>query len=304
MTDEEADRDPEPPSHIKERRKREAKLDRQFRERRRELKEKAAGDPWDFIPETHDDMYNPADYEVSPLWEVLADSADTADQFAEVDDLLADTIGRTRLRPHYWSQGDNANLSQKLSGLEATRIYLYLDLSPLPEYRIVNRLKNPRIRESLSIENTVSQPTLNRMPGQMGSKERTYYASQTETLVRQWQDTRFEDWVREPTPDTIAPDGEGVPPIQTLVRELRSETFKYIRLKRDASTEVSKDAAMRVLVTAANGNEFVNDAAKNLELKPWYDGSEIPRGQTLLHHIRKSTREQITQMFGDQRAVV
>ncbi|ERG90968.1 MAG: hypothetical protein J07HQW1_00999 [Haloquadratum walsbyi J07HQW1] len=142
------------------------------------------------------------------------------------------------------------------------------------------------------------------MPGRMGSKERTYYASQTETLVRQWQDTRFEDWVREPTPDTIAPDGEGVPPIQTLVRELRSETFKYIRLKRDASTEVSKDAAMRVLVTAANGNEFVNDAAKNLELKPWYDGSEIPRGQTLLHHIRKSTREQITQMFGGQRAVV
>lgn len=105
MTDEEADRDPEPPSHIKQRRKREAKLDRQFRERRRELKKKAAGDPWDFIPETHDDMYNPADYEVSPLWEVLADSADTADQFAEVDDLLADTIGRTRLRPPLLESG-------------------------------------------------------------------------------------------------------------------------------------------------------------------------------------------------------
>ena len=103
--------------------------------------------------------------------------------------------------------------------------------------------------------------------------------------------------MRNPTPETIAPDGEGVPPVQTLVRELRAKTFPYIRLKRDDSTEVSKDAALRVLVTAANGNEFINDAAKNLDLKPWYDGTEVPTGQTLIYHIRKSTREQITRMF-------
>lgn len=110
----------------------------------------------------------------------------------------------------------------------------------------------------------------------------TTHASETETPVRQWQDTRYEDWVREPTPDTISPDGEGVPPVQTIVRELRSKSFPYIRLDRDSSTEVSKDAALRVLVAAANGNEFVNDAAENLDLKPWYDGSEVPTGQTLL----------------------
>jgi len=51
------------------------------------------------------------------------------------------------------------------------------------------------------------------------------------------------------------------------------------------------------LVATANGNAFVNDAAKNLNLKPWYDGSEIPTGQTLIHHIRKSSREEITRMF-------
>lgn len=34
-----------------------------------------------------------------------------------------------------------------------------------------------------------------------------------------------------------------------------------------------------------------------MDLKPWYDGSEVPTGQTLLYHIRKSSREEITQMF-------
>ena len=295
--DEDADRDPEPPARIKERRERLAELDRQFRERRQELEEKAAADPWEFWPETHDDRYNPADYEIPPLWEVIDDKADTVRRFSDAHDLLAETIGRTSLRPYYWSPGDNEGLTRNLSGLEATRVYLYLDLSPLPEYRIADRLDDSRIRDSLGIENSVSQSTLNRMPGRMESGRRTYYASETETLVRQWQDTRHEDWVREPTPETIAPDGEGVPPVQTLVRELRAKTFPYLRLKRDDSTEVSKDAALRVLVAAANGNAFINDAAKNLDLKPWYDGDEVPTGQTLIYHIRKSSREQITRMF-------
>jgi len=272
-------------------------MDQEFWERREELEEKAAADPWDYWPETHDDMYNPADYEIPPLWEILNEEANRVRRFSDPLDPIAETIGGASLHPHYWSPGDNDGLSQNLSGLEATRVYLYLDLSPLAEYRIADRLDISRVRDSLGIENSVSQSTLNRMPGRMDSRERTFYASETETLVRQWQDTKYEDWVREPTPDTVAPDGEGVPPVQTLARELRSKTFPYIRLDRDASTEVSKDAMLRVLVTAANGNAFINDAAENLDLKPWYDGSEVPKGQTIIHHIRKSTREQITRMF-------
>jgi FOG: Transposase and inactivated derivatives len=68
-------------------------------------------------------------------------------------------------------------------------------------------------------------------------------------------------------------------------------------LKRDDSTSVSKDAAMRVLVAAANKNQFVNDAAKNLDLKEWYDGDEVPTGKTLNYHIQRSSRKDITRMF-------
>jgi hypothetical protein len=186
--DEDADRDPEPPARIEERRERLAELERQFRERRQELEEEAAADPWEFWPETHDDRYNPADYEIPPHWEVIDDKADTIRRFSDAHDLLAETIGRTSLRPNYWNPGDNAELTRNLSGLEATRVYLYLDLSPLPEYRIADRLDDSRIRDSLGIENSVSQSTLNRMPGWMDSGRRTYYASETETLVRQWQD--------------------------------------------------------------------------------------------------------------------
>lgn len=82
-----------------------------------------------------------------------------------------------------------------------------------------------------------------------------------------------------------------------IARELRSKTFKYLRLKRDSSTEVTKDAALRVLIAAANGNGFVNDVAKNLKDKPFYDDGDIPTGQNLTHHLRKSSREAVTRMF-------
>lgn len=298
--DEEADRDPESPGEVAQRRDFVGEIESEFRERQQELEEEAALDPWDYWEETHDDLENPADYEVPPLWERLDANARTVRRRmdeTDVSDPLALAIGKTRLFPWYWSPGDNDDLTQRLGGRDATRLYLYLDLSPLAECRIEDRINFSTLQSELGIENTVSQPTMNRMPGRMEDGRRTFYASEAETLVRQWQDTPFEEWVRDPTPETIAPDGEGMPPVQVIVRELRSKTFKYIRLQRDESTNVSKDAAMRVLVAAANGNGFVNDAAENLDLKPWYDGDEVPTGQTLIYHIRKSSREDITQMF-------
>jgi hypothetical protein len=94
-----------------------------------------------------------------------------------------------------------------------------------------------------------------------------YYASETETPVRQLQDTKLEHWSCDPTPDTIVTDGEGFPPVQVIARELRSKTSKYLRLKRDDSIRVMMDAALRILIAAANGNGFVNDAVKNLKYK-------------------------------------
>lgn len=251
--DDDADRDPEPPGSIRERRKRRAELDRAYRERRRELEKKAEADPWDYWPETHDDLYNQADYEIPPLWETIQEKAHSIKRLSkpDYDDPLAAAIGRTTLVPYYCTPSDHVDICRDLDGVEVIRLYLFMDLSPKPEYRIADQLKYGETRKELELSDTVSQSTINRIPGRLDDRSRNFYASQTETLVRQWEDTKFESLVREPTPDTIAPDGEGMPPVQTLARELRADTFKYIRLKRDSSTEVSKDAAMRVLVAAA-----------------------------------------------------
>lgn len=105
------------------------------------------------------------------------------------------------------------------------------------------------------------------MPGRMDEETRHYYASETETLVRQLQDTKLEHWFRDPTPDTIVTDCEGFHPVQMIARELRSKTFKYIRLKRDSSTEVTKAASLRVLIAAANSGKFVNEAAEQPQVQ-------------------------------------
>lgn len=67
---------------------------------------------------------------------------------------------------------------------------------------------------------------------------------------------------------------------------------------------MTKDASFRVLIAAANSGGFVNDAAKNLDLKPWYDDGDIPTGQNLTHHIRKSSREDVTRMFREANRVL
>jgi len=289
--DDDVERDPETQGSINERREYRAELAEGYRR----AKEEADDSGWHDVLEPTE---HPSRTEPVPLWEVIDTRASHTRRFDDdAFDPLAATIGRVDLYPHFWGPGDCADVTRNLDGREVLRVYLYFDLSPLPEYRVADRLDYSQLRDELSVSTSISQSTLNRLPGRMEEQTRRYYASEAETLVRQWQDTRYEDWVREPTPETVAPDGEGIPPVQTLVRELRAETFPYINFDRDDSVEVSKDAALRVLVAAANGNAFPNDAAENLNLKPWYDGDEIPSASTLNFHIRKSSREDITRMF-------
>lgn len=289
--DDDIERDPESEASIEERREHRRELNRGYK-RAMEVADDSGYD--DVLTPTE----NPAKTEARPLWEAIADKAGTIRMRSKNRfDPLAATLGSVTIRGHYWTPGTCGDVLRDLDGREVVRLYLYFDLSPVPEVRIADQLDYTPLQEELSLSDTVSQSTLNRLPEKMPQRKRQYYANQAETLVRQWQDTPHEAWVREPTPDTISPDGEGIPPVQVLVRELRSDTFPYIRLKRDDSVEVSKDAALRVLVAAANGGEFVNDAAKNLDLKQFYDGDEVPTGQTLLYHIRKSSRGEITRMF-------
>lgn len=82
-----------------------------------------------------------------------------------------------------------------------------------------------------------------------------------------------------------------------IARELRSKTFNYLRLKRDSGTEVTKDASLRVLIAAANSGKSVNETANNLKYKPFYGEDDIPSGQNLTYHLRKSSRESVMRMF-------
>ncbi|WP_238593376.1 transposase [Natronobacterium lacisalsi] len=302
--DEDADRDPESKGEIHERWERKGEISSRYTEAKSKLPDDPRTDPWAYTGLL---SRNPAKNITPPLWEAIKSEAyrvyrwsverDRYDGLESPEHRLAKALGKVQLRHYYWSKGTNENLTENLDGEDATRLYLFFDLSALNQSGVARAIKNPDIREALGIENSVSQPTLNRMPGRMDEETRHYYASETETLVRQLQDTKLEHWFRDPTPDTIVTDGEGFPPVQVIARELRSKTFKYLRLKRDSSTEVTKDAALRVLIAAANGNGFVNDAAKNLKYKGFYDDGDIPTGQNLTHHLRKSSRENVVQMF-------
>ncbi|GAA0270407.1 hypothetical protein GCM10009000_103030 [Halobacterium noricense] len=83
---------------------------------------------------------------------------------------------------------DNENLTENLDGEDATRLYLFFDRSTLNQSGVARAINDTEIRDSLGIESSMNQPTLNRIPGRMDEDDRHYYASETETLVRQLQD--------------------------------------------------------------------------------------------------------------------
>lgn len=218
--DENADREPESKGKIHERRKRKAEISSRYREAKSKLPDNPRYDSWGYTaPPTR----NPAKNIIPPLWEVIKSEAysvyrwsverDRYDELETPEHRLARALGKIQLRPHYWSKPTNENLTNNLDGEDATRLYLFFDLSALNQSGVARAINDSDIREALGIEDSVSQPTLNRMPGRMDDQTRHYYASETETLVRRLQGTKLEHWFRGPTPDTITTDGEGFPPV-------------------------------------------------------------------------------------------
>lgn len=251
--DDDADRDPESKGEIHERWEEKGEISRRYREAESKLPDDPRTDPWAYTALL---SQNPAKNITPPLWEAIKSEAYRVYRWSVERDRydlkspehrLAKALGKVQLRHYYWSKGKNEDLTDNLDGEDATRLYLFFDLSALNQSGVARAINDSDIRESLGIENSVSQPTLNRMPGRMDEETRHYYASEAETLVRQLQDTKLEHWFRDPTPDTIVTDGEGFSPVQVVARELRSKTFKYIRLKRDSSTEVTKDASLKLV---------------------------------------------------------
>jgi hypothetical protein len=166
--DEDADRDPETKGEIRQRWEEKGKISNGYTEARSKLPDSPADDPWGYseLP-----TRNPAKNITPPLWEVLKSEVYRVHRRAEQGRMsnppetpehrLAEAIGRVQLRPYYWSKGTNEELTQNLDGEEATRLYLFFDLSPFTQTDVARAIKKPAFRESLGIEQSVSQPTLN-----------------------------------------------------------------------------------------------------------------------------------------------
>ncbi len=89
----------------------------------------------DYWPGTHDNRDNEEDYEISLLRKRLDSNTRRIRRWMgreDISNLLAATIGPTRLFLDYWSSGDNDGLTQKLDGDGATRVYICLDSPPSP----------------------------------------------------------------------------------------------------------------------------------------------------------------------------
>ncbi len=209
--DEDANREPESKGEIHERQSKKAEISSRYRGAKSKLPDNPRHDPWGY---TALPTCNPAKNIIPPMWEVIKSEAysvyrwsverDRHDELETPEHRLAKALGKVQLRPHYWSKPTNENLTENLDGEDATRLYLFFDLSALNQSGEARVINDSGIREALGIEDSVSQPTLNRMPERIDDETRHYYASETETLVRRLQDTKLEHWFRDPTPDTIA----------------------------------------------------------------------------------------------------
>lgn len=276
-------------------------LDADPDERDRLLEERRENDLTAWRYETHDDFRRQQDHEVEPLGTYLSNELSRirwAKDGPDVADPLANALGRIRFRPHYADHRNFEDITRKLDGMENLRLFFYQNLSPLAEYRVALRLDLASVRDDLGLSANVSQSTLNRIPERMEELGwREHYEAELESAVRNLQKKSYADYVRDPEPETLSSDGEGVPEVKLLSRKLRRKTYPYIQFDRDESVEHSKNALLHALITAAARNRFVTDVAANLDLKPWLDPEDIPTGRTILHHVEKASREQITRMF-------
>ena len=77
---------------------------------------------------------------------------DRYDELETPEHRLAKALGKVRLRPYYWSKPTNEHLTENLDGEDATRLYLFFDLSALNQSEVARAINDPDIQEALGIE--------------------------------------------------------------------------------------------------------------------------------------------------------
>lgn len=161
--DDDADRNPESKGEIHERRQEKTEISSRYTEAKKKLPDDLRDDPWVYTGLL---SRNPAKNITPPLWEAIKSEAyrvyrwsverDRYDDLETPEHRLAKALGKVQLRHYYWSKGKKEDLTENLDGEDATRLYLFFDLSALNQLGVACAIKNPDIREALGIENSVS----------------------------------------------------------------------------------------------------------------------------------------------------
>lgn len=189
-----------------------------------------------------------------------------------------------------------SGLVRKIPLLEAFRAYLYDQLSPTSEHLIAARLKRKDYQTELDISESVSQSTLNRFPDRLKDLLSEYLQGEIEEIACKVQEMKLSEYVRNPQSVEKAVDGEGVPPVIIITRDLRELSYPYLTFDRDDSTIHSLDAFISLLVSAAAHDEFVEEAAENQDLTPGA-GSTVPTRRTLQYHLQEFKPAEISRRF-------
>lgn len=211
---------------------------------------------------------------------------------------LAEAVGKIRLTPRYFPSTAMEEWGGYTDSEDMARGYLYYLLHEDKLLRIGDRIKNrAQIQDKLGVE-PFSASTLRRIENEGYLEDSwTYDAEEqlreaAEAAVRDLHDSDVEvPDLRDPDyPETVS-DGEGEYPLTLILRDLRKQTYPYIRFDRDESVTHSKDMLLRVLASAARDYVHLTTAADGLKYKQWLDEEDVPSRWTLGYHLRKVALE-------------
>lgn len=183
-----------------------------------------------------------------------------------------------------------------LSAEEVARLYVYRELSDLPDYKIEERLKDSDIRETLGISESVTDKTIKRLANEVAARDTTPTIPTIERLIRDMDDNEIPDEYLEPP--EIEADGFGVPEVVELSREMRQRAYGCINLDRDLGrSSFPKWELFKPYEYAGLTDSFLNNTKGALKNIDYYFSRDVPDPDTLWGHVEPLSRGDRRLMF-------
>lgn len=204
--------------------------------------------------------------------------------------------GNIDLLPAGFQPWELDDISYKLDGEEATRRWIYNQLTELPDYRTAIRLKRSEFRQDLGIKESISEKTVGRITDEVAQESDVTVKSTLYAVIHAIDREEIHDDVLDPPP--FEADGIGEPEAVRLSREMRMRGYGPIQLARDESRgRRDKWELMKPFEVAAVQNIHPNDAHEVLKQKPYYYSRDSPHAESLWTHLKDYSRAEIRCMF-------